>query len=118
MQLMQATLHVFTDYDILQNASLRDLCRLDYPNVEIHYFDSYALLREAGFPLAAMARRWPMSDTYAQSSDILRILLARKYRYTYIDFDIYFVDTGDVGVYSEAFVGAGIVQTEKGKQTT
>ncbi len=115
MQQMQAKLHVFTDYDVEEDAAAKELCRLEYPHVEVHYFDSLSLLEEAGYPVEAMSERWPMSDTFAQSSDILRILLARKYRYTYIDFDIYFVETGDVGIYSEAFMGAGIVKTPFGK---
>ena len=101
--------------DIEEDAEARELCRLEYPHVELHYFDSVSLLEEAGYPVREMSARWPMSETFAQSSDILRILLARKYRYTYIDFDIYFVETGDVGVYSEAFVGTSIVKTPFGK---
>lgn len=115
MQEMRATLHVFTDYDIVHNASQRELCRLSYPHVELHYFDAYALLQEVGYPVSAMSARWPMAGNFAQSSDILRVLLARKYRYTYIDFDIYFIETGDSSIYSESFVGAGISQLSQGE---
>ncbi len=115
MQEMQATLHVFTDYDIVHNASQRELCRLSYPHVELHYFDAYALLQESGYPVLTMAAVWPIADSFAQSSDILRVLLARKYRYTYIDFDIYFIETGDAAIYSESFVGASIVQLSQGE---
>ncbi len=116
MQEMRATLHVFTDYDIVHNASQRELCRLPYPHVELHYFDAHALLQESGYPVLAMSSHWPLGgNSFAQSSDILRVLLARKYRYTYVDFDTYFIETGDAAIYSESFVGAAIVQLSHGE---
>ena len=61
----------------------------NYSNIEIRPFNSRELLHEYGFDnkILNKMKQWKV-NSYTRASDIIRILLAHKYKMTYIDTDI------------------------------
>lgn len=82
---MNATLTIFSSNPVSGN------CQFHYPNIITEYFDAKELLISYGFSfILTRMNNWKVKS-FTRASDILRILLAHKYRKTYIDTDIHFL---------------------------
>lgn len=106
MSEMDETLVIFTTYR--PNAETARSCSLyDYPNLELRYFDAVALMREYDFgDVVDFLSKYSLTE-YTRTSDVLRLLLARKYSMTYIDPDVHFVSY-DKNKFFKEFVGAAV----------
>jgi hypothetical protein len=87
MEEMNSTLYIFTTYRPQRH------CQVPYPHLQLVYFDPTDLMEEFHASHIIPIFENIYYDDYAKISDILRVLLARKYRLTYIDLDIHFLDT-------------------------
>jgi len=75
-------------------------------------FDALDLLREYGFKNELKIMRSWGNVGYARISDILRLLLALKFKKAYIDFDIHFLNTTR-SIFMKQFVGAAMWDDRK-----
>jgi len=101
MIMMKANLTVFVSH------SNYVICDLKLPNIIVQSFDAKELLIHYGFGEAIDSmNKWRLKS-YTRTSDLLRILLARRFRMTYIDTDIHFLNTSRE-VFFRPFVGAAI----------
>eukprot|EP01041_Mallomonas_annulata_P007696 gene7696-15751_t len=101
MTTMNTTLTVYASDKIDINNSFK------YPNVIIETFDSEDLLISYGFKdLLPIMNQWHVKS-YTRTSDILRILLAHKYKKTYIDTDIHILEN-DRHLFFKPFIGAAM----------
>jgi hypothetical protein len=98
MKDFNSTLYVFTTYNP------HPFCSIYYPRIKLVHFDATALMQE--YELGDVVKRLEnvYYDDYAKVSDILRLILAHKYRHTYIDLDIHFIST-DKELFQREFVG-------------
>jgi hypothetical protein len=87
MQEMNTTLYIFTTYHSHRH------CQVHYPHLQLIRFDPTDLMEEFEASHLISIFENIYYDDYAKISDILRILLARKYPLTYIDLDVHFLDT-------------------------
>jgi len=106
MYTLDSTLTIFTNYPIT------NLCTVNYPNIIIKTFDALDLLREYGFKNELKIMRSWGDVGYARTSDILRLLLALKYKKAYVDFDIHFLKTTR-SIFMKQFVGAAMWDDKK-----
>ena len=103
---LKSTLTVYTNY------GGGSKCTFAYPNIFTQKFDAMELFREYGFNSEIdIMNSWDYVG-YTRSSDILRLLLSHKYRKSYIDTDIFFLNTTKE-LYMKPFVGAAMWNDQK-----
>jgi hypothetical protein len=105
MEMMEANLTVFVTQQVGFNFS--------YPYINFQWFSQADLLDEYGFGQKVRTKisNWP-SGRYTRMTDIVRVMLAHKYRLSYIDLDMCFVSMNR-DWYMRPYVGAAIWQNEK-----
>lgn len=90
MGLMNSTLTVYTTYNTTD-------CGIDtyvalHNNIKFEIIDTVSLLNDYGFQSSlSRMKTWNITG-YTRSSDILRILIQHKYKQTYMDLDIHYID--------------------------
>ena len=90
MSLMNSTLTVYTTYNVI-DCDIQSYTSI-HKNIKFISIDTLSLLKEYKFQSSlARMNHWNITG-YTRTSDILRILLQHKYRQTYIDVDIHFID--------------------------
>ena len=83
------TLTIYTTYESSIGCDYKDR----YPNIILVHFNALDLLREYGYTkdlIGYMTEKWNIMS-YSRISDVLRLMLAHKYKKTYIDLDIVFL---------------------------
>ena len=95
---MNQTLYLFTTYLLPKK-----YCQISYLNIQLIHFDATDLLEEFQLQYLIQIFENVYYDEYSKISDILRILIAEKYQFTYIDLDIHFLDYNPQ-LYSVEFV--------------
>ena len=117
MQWMNSTLVVFSAY----SSSAGRGCTWDLPNLKVLEFNATQLLLEYNLnDVIPEIEAWsgegparkPLKHQYARISDIFRVLLAHKHQYTYLDYDVYYLNS-DPNKYLRPHVGAAAWSSEK-----
>jgi hypothetical protein len=104
---MNKTLTVYSSY------AYNPMCKFNYPNIIVEHFDAMNLLQIYNFTeLIPIMSQWHYIG-YERAADIFRILLAHKYKKTYIDSDVHFLDTIEINSYFHNFVGSAMWSEEK-----
>lgn len=114
---MNSSLTIFSAF----GNSTRQGCSWNLPGINVVEFNATQLLLEYEFKdLLPEIESWslegpktkPLKHQYARLSDILRVLLAHKHRYTYLDYDVYYL-VSDASKFLKTHVGAGAWSSEK-----
>lgn len=117
MEWINSTIFIFSAFS---NETGR-LCEWNLPYLKVVNFNATKLLLEYGFgEFLPEIQSWSLigpnekspKHQYARLSDILRVLLAHKYQYTYLDYDVYYLNS-DPKRYLKPHVGAAAWSSEK-----
>ena len=106
MTSMNSTLTVFSTYEKTES------CDFKMPNVIVEQFNAKELLISYGFQdVLPIMNSWSLKS-YTRTSDILRILLAHKYKKVYLDTDVHVLNMTK-SLFMQPFVGAAVWSDSK-----